>query len=84
MGDPAETAAILAGGLATRLPDAVDDRPKCLAEAFGQEWRGVRIRYSVEPTPLGTAGAAKLAARLADAQTHPLFSALAPAKEGVS
>jgi len=99
MRDSVETAAVLAGGLATRLQGAVDDRPKCLAEVqgrpflayllellrrqgftsavllvghlheqvaevFGQEWRGVRIRYSVEPAPLGTAGAAKLAAPL--------------------
>ncbi|MBX7258558.1 MAG: NTP transferase domain-containing protein [Candidatus Hydrogenedentes bacterium] len=88
-------AAILAGGLASRLKGVVDDRPKCLVEINGQPflWHllrrvrkagfthvvmltghrsnavrdyldngsafGLEVEYSVEPAPLGTAGAVK-------------------------
>jgi NDP-sugar pyrophosphorylase family protein len=90
------TAAILAGGLGTRLSSVVSDRPKALApirgrpflaylldqladagiqtitictghgaaqiEAeFGDTFRGARIRYSRETSPLGTGGALRLA-----------------------
>jgi D-glycero-alpha-D-manno-heptose 1-phosphate guanylyltransferase len=90
------TAAILAGGLGTRLRPAVADRPKVLAavhghpflaylldqlagagvrevvllagygasqvrDAFGGEYAGMRLAYSVEPAPLGTAGAVRWA-----------------------
>jgi D-glycero-alpha-D-manno-heptose 1-phosphate guanylyltransferase len=86
------TAAILAGGLGTRLRPAVADRPKVLApiggrpyltylldqlagasvrnvvlltgfaadqvrDALGDSYRTLRLSYSVEPAPLGTAGA---------------------------
>jgi len=90
------TAAILAGGLGTRLRPAVFDRPKVLAqvngrpflaylldqladqgirkvamctgylgqqveEAFGDMYRAISLCYSQEPSPLGTAGALRLA-----------------------
>ena len=90
------TAAILAGGLGTRLRSVVADRPKVLApvagrrflaylldqladagferavictgylgeqvsEAFGEHWRKLRLHYSQETEPLGTAGALRLA-----------------------
>lgn len=86
------SAAILAGGLGTRLRAVVADRPKVLAEvaerpfvtylldqlasaglrevllltgyrgeqvyaALGRRYRGVRLRYSQEESPLGTGGA---------------------------
>jgi NDP-sugar pyrophosphorylase family protein len=86
------TAAILAGGLGTRLQAVVGDRPKVLAPVggrpyltylldqlvsararevvlltghraeqiraeLGESYKGVRLRYSVEEAPLGTAGA---------------------------
>ncbi|MBN9518511.1 nucleotidyltransferase family protein [bacterium] len=88
------TAAILAGGLGTRLRSVVADRPKVLAPvagrpylthlldqlftagagdvvlltgygadqvraAFGDGYRGMTLRYSVEPEPLGTGGAVR-------------------------
>ncbi len=88
------TAAILAGGLGTRLRSAVPDRPKVLAPvagrpflahlldrlvrasvrdvvllaghaadqvyaAFGDHHAGMRLTYSAEPAPLGTAGAVR-------------------------
>ena len=90
------SAAILAGGLGTRLRAVVADRPKVLApvagkpylahllvqlnragirettllvgyaanqvrEAFGLEFDGMKLNYSVEPEPLGTGGALRLA-----------------------
>lgn len=90
------TAAILAGGLGTRLRPAVADRPKVLAEIrgrpflaclldqlvaagirrvvlctgylggqvqemFGDSYANLRLVYSQEPLPLGTAGALRLA-----------------------
>lgn len=90
------TAAILAGGLGTRLRAAVTDRQKVVAsvagrpflmrlldqladtglrrvvictgykseqvaEMAGSEYRGMSLRYSPEPAPLGTAGALRLA-----------------------
>jgi D-glycero-alpha-D-manno-heptose 1-phosphate guanylyltransferase len=93
------SAAILAGGLGTRLRPVVADRPKVLApiggrpflsflldnleqagirEAvllvgfgadqvrtqFGDRYKGIQLLYSMEPEPLGTAGAVKLAAPL--------------------
>jgi NDP-sugar pyrophosphorylase family protein len=93
------TAAILVGGLGTRLRSVVAGRPKVLAEvrgrpflsylldqlagagireavlctgylgeqvraAFGGSYRGVRLAYSQEAAPLGTAGALRLAAPL--------------------
>jgi D-glycero-alpha-D-manno-heptose 1-phosphate guanylyltransferase len=93
------TAAILAGGLGTRLRSVVADRPKVLAPvagrpylahlldqlytacaddvvlltgygadqvraAFGDAYRGMTLRYSVEPEPLGTGGAVRHAADL--------------------
>ena len=86
------SAAILAGGLGTRLRPVVMDRPKVLAEvagrpfvtylldqlvsvglrevvlltgyrgeqvysALGRRYRGMRLRYSQEESPLGTGGA---------------------------
>lgn len=86
------TAAILAGGLGTRLRSRIADRPKVLAlvhgrpylaylleqladagvravvlltgyladqvrAAFGEHYAGLRLVYSCEPSPLGTAGA---------------------------
>ncbi len=90
------TAAILAGGLGTRLRSVVADRPKVLAEIrgrpfllylldqlvaagiryvvlctgylgeqvwamFGDSYGSLRLAYSQEPSPLGTAGALQLA-----------------------
>ena len=90
------TAAILAGGLGTRLRSVVKDRPKVLAEirgvpfltylldqlaaagvrdvvlctgymgeqvrsAFGDSYGGMCLSYSQESSPLGTAGALRLA-----------------------
>jgi NDP-sugar pyrophosphorylase family protein len=90
------TAAILCGGLGTRLRPVVADRPKPLAPvhgrplltylldqlaaarvrevvlltgyradkvraALGDRYAGMRLVYSAEPTPLGTAGAVRLA-----------------------
>lgn len=86
------TAAILAGGLGTRLRSRIADRPKVLAlvrgrpylvylleqlagagirsvvlltgyladqvrATFGDSYAGMRLTYSTEPSPLGTAGA---------------------------
>lgn len=90
------TAAILCGGLGTRLRPVVADRPKPLAPvhgrpfltylldqlaaasvrevvlltgyrsaqvrtALGDRYAGMRLGYSAEPEPLGTAGAVRLA-----------------------
>ncbi len=90
------TAAILAGGLGTRLRSRIADRPKVLALvhgrpyltylleqladagvrsvvlltgyladqirlAFGDSYAGLRLTYSSEPSPLGTAGALRQA-----------------------
>jgi len=90
------TAAILAGGLGSRLQPVVSDRPKALAEIrgrpflmylfdqliaagvgdavlctgylgdhidrmFGKSYGTLRLVYSHEPEPLGTAGALRLA-----------------------
>ncbi len=90
------TAAILAGGLGTRLRSAVADRPKVLADvggrpflcnlldqlaaaglgrvtlctgylgeqlqtAFGDTYKGLKLNYSQETTPLGTGGCLRLA-----------------------
>jgi NDP-sugar pyrophosphorylase family protein len=90
------TAAILAGGLGTRLSSVVRDWPKVLAPVhgrpflaylldqlacvslpevvlltgylagqvratFGDSYAGLRLVYSPEPSPLGTAGALRLA-----------------------
>ena len=90
------TAAILAGGLGTRLRSIVADRPKVLAEVrgrsflvylldqlaaagaryivlctgymgeqvqemFGESYGSLRLVYSQESSPLGTAGAVRLA-----------------------
>jgi NDP-sugar pyrophosphorylase family protein len=95
------TAAILAGGLGTRLRSVVADRPKVLAEvrgrpflsflldqlaaagvryvvlctgyrgeqvqaAFGNSYGGLRLAYSQEPSPLGTAGALRWALPLCE------------------
>jgi D-glycero-alpha-D-manno-heptose 1-phosphate guanylyltransferase len=92
----AVTAAILAGGLGSRLRPAVSGRPKALANIgekpfltylfdqlvaagakdvvvctgylgdqiqmiFGRSYDTLRLNYSLEPTPLGTAGALRLA-----------------------
>ena len=96
-------AAILVGGLGTRLRDRVPDRPKALADiarrpflnyqldwlaqagiatvilctgyrggqiqrTFGGAYRDLRLRYSHEPTPRGTAGALRYALPLLDAE----------------
>jgi len=98
------TAAILAGGLGTRLRSVVADRPKVLAEVrgrpflayvldqladagvrtvvlctghlgeqvqamFGDPYGGLRLVYSQESSPLGTAGALRLALPLFKAET---------------
>ncbi len=90
------TAAILAGGLGTRLRSRIADRPKVLApvhgrpyltyllhqladagvrsvvlltgyladqirSAFGDSYAGLRLMYSLESSPLGTAGALRQA-----------------------
>jgi NDP-sugar pyrophosphorylase family protein len=90
------TAAVLAGGLGTRLRSRIADRPKVLApvhgrpylaylleqlaevgvrdvvlltgyladqvrSAFGDSYAGLRLTYSREPSPLGTAGALRRA-----------------------
>jgi len=90
------TAAILAGGLGTRLRSRIADRPKVLAlvhgrpylsylleqlsgagvrdvvlltgyradqvrSAFGDRYANLHLTYSSEPSPLGTAGAVRLA-----------------------
>lgn len=95
------TAVVLAGGLGTRLREAVEDVPKPMApikgrpfleyqldywvkqgvdrfilatgfmhekiEAhFGREYKGTRVDYSVETTPLDTGGAILLAAQKLD------------------
>jgi len=95
------TAAILVGGLGTRLLPAVSDRPKVLAEvgerpflsylldqlagagiryvvlctgylgdqirsAYGDNYGPLHLIYSQEPSPLGTAGALRLALPLFD------------------
>ncbi|MCK4464352.1 MAG: nucleotidyltransferase family protein [Bacteroidales bacterium] len=93
------TAAILVGGLGTRLRSVISDRPKILAEIngrpflaflldqlrnvgirdvvlctgylgkqveieFGQVYGSINLQYSWESSPLGTAGAIRLAADL--------------------
>ena len=98
------SAAVLAGGLGTRLRAAVPDRPKVLATvagrpflahlldrlarasvrevvlltghaadqvhaAFGDRYAGMRLTYSVEPAPLGTAGAVRHALPLFRSET---------------
>jgi len=98
------TAAILAGGLGTRLRSVVADRPKVLAEIrgrpflaylldqlaaaglrtvvlctgymgeqvramFGDFYGDLRLAYSQESSPLGTAGALRLALPLFKAET---------------
>ena len=92
MDQPIKEAIILAGGLGTRLKDAIGDIPKPLApvneqpflhyvfnylkdhqieavvlsvgyklkmikKVFGEEYLGIKIKYSVEEEPLGTGGA---------------------------
>jgi NDP-sugar pyrophosphorylase family protein len=101
---PELTAAILAGGLGTRLRPAIADRPKALAPVGGQPFvlrlldqltgtvlrevvllagylagqlraalgdshKGIRLSYSVEESPLGTAGALRHALPLLQAPT---------------
>jgi len=96
-------AAILAGGLGTRLRPVVDDRPKALAtvggrpflgylldqiadaevrsvvicsgyrgeaipEVFGSQFRGIKLYYSREIEPLGTAGALRQAVPFFDSE----------------
>jgi NDP-sugar pyrophosphorylase family protein len=98
------SAAILAGGLGTRLRPVVADRPKVLARvrnrpflaylleqlisvdiqrvvlctghmgeqiraSFGDSFRQLQLRYSHENSPLGTAGALRLALPLLDSDT---------------
>nr|CCF78712.1 D-glycero-D-manno-heptose 1-phosphate guanosyltransferase [Rubrivivax gelatinosus S1] len=41
---------------------AVGYRHEAIVEHFGQRWRGLDLRYSVEREPLGTGGAIRLAA----------------------
>lgn len=100
----AVTAAVLAGGLGTRLRSVVADRPKALAEIRGRPFlaylldsiaaAGVRsvvlctgymaeqiqavlgnmyghlpLRYSHEPSPLGTGGALRLALPMLDSDS---------------
>ena len=97
------TAAILVGGLGTRLRERVPDQPKALVEiagrpflsyqldrltaagittvvlctghrgeqiqqTFGSVYRDMQLRYSHEPTPLGTAGALRYALPLLTAE----------------
>ena len=107
MTDPARrglsgiTAAILAGGLGTRLRSILTDKPKVLAEihgrpflsylldqlndagvrrvvlltgyrggeirsVFGDSYQNIKLRYSEELSPLGTAGAVRLALPMID------------------
>lgn len=101
------TAAILVGGLGTRLMPVVQDRPKALAliagrpflaylldhlvraglkravlctghmgeqvqETFGASYGPLSLVYSQEPTPLGTAGALRLA--LAHLESDPVLA----------
>jgi D-glycero-alpha-D-manno-heptose 1-phosphate guanylyltransferase len=98
------TAAILAGGLGSRLRPALPNHPKVLApvggrpylkylldqlaragmcevvllagyradevrQALGTEYAGVRLTYSVETTPLGTAGAVRRALSMLSSRT---------------
>jgi D-glycero-alpha-D-manno-heptose 1-phosphate guanylyltransferase len=98
------TAAVLAGGLGSRLRCLVADRPKVLApvrgrpflaylldqlacasvpevvlltghgadqvrQTFGPTYGDMRLLYSTEPTPLGTAGALRRALPLLDGDT---------------
>jgi len=98
------SAAVLAGGLGTRLRAAVPDRPKVLAPvagrpflahlldrlarasvrevvlltghaadqvhaAFGDRYAGMRLTYSAEQAPLGTAGAVRHALPLLRSET---------------
>lgn len=98
------TAAVLVGGLGTRLRTQLPDRPKALAEiagrpflsyqldrlaavgiadvvlctgyrgeqiqqTFGGAYRTMRLQYSHEPTPLGTAGALRCASPLFRSET---------------
>ncbi len=103
------SAAVLAGGLGTRLRAAIPDRPKVLAPvagrpflahlldrlarasvrevvlltghaadqvhaAFGDRYAGMRLTYSVEPAPLGTAGAVRHALPLFRSETVVLMN----------
>jgi D-glycero-alpha-D-manno-heptose 1-phosphate guanylyltransferase len=62
---------ILAGGLGTRLSGITGDIPKPMArvgaqweiirEHFGDSYRGISLKYSVEDEPLGTGGAIRQA-----------------------
>jgi D-glycero-alpha-D-manno-heptose 1-phosphate guanylyltransferase len=98
------TAAVLAGGLGTRLRSALEDQPKVLApvsgrpflaylldllaaasfkrvvlltgykseqveSAFGDYYRGIKLVYSAETSPLGTAGALGAALPLLNSST---------------
>ncbi|MHB1425992.1 MAG: nucleotidyltransferase family protein [Gemmataceae bacterium] len=103
------TAAILAGGLGTRLRSRIADRPKVLApvhgrpyleylleqlagagmrevvlltgyradqihSTFGDRHAGLRLTYCTEPSPLGTAGALRLALPHLNASTTLLLN----------
>jgi len=46
---------------------AVGYRHEAIRDHFGDSYRGLRLDYSVEPAPLGTGGAMRLAARQTDA-----------------
>ncbi|MCW5579976.1 MAG: nucleotidyltransferase family protein [Luteimonas sp.] len=51
-----------------RIVLAAGYRAECLVECFGDAWRGVELRYSIEAEPLGTGGAVRLA--MAETRGH--------------
>ena len=48
----------------THVVLATGYRAECVQEAIGSAWRGMRISYSIETTPLGTGGAVAQASNL--------------------
>ena len=58
--------ALAAGGV-RRVVLAVGYRHDAIRNHFGGAWRGMALDYSIEPAPLGTGGAIRLAAERCDA-----------------